>query len=238
MTKLSESIIGKIKCEHIAPVPRWHFLFKGYAFWTFFTLSMILGSLSFSVIVHILNSGDLDIFNHLQGNIVTSAVMLLPYFWLLFLILFAVIAYINWKCTKQGYRFRRRWIVLGSVGLSMLFGSIFYALGMARETDILMARALPLYDKSKHDARMELWLQPENGLLVGKVTEVDEENNKLTIKDDGGKKWEIYDEQNFSEKRFIKKGKVVKVIGKKKSESEFSAREIRRCNDCQDDEDF
>ncbi|EKE18974.1 MAG: hypothetical protein ACD_9C00181G0003 [uncultured bacterium] len=238
MTKFSESIIDKIRCEHIAPVPRWHFLFKSFAFWSLFVISVILGSLSFSVIVHIVNSGDWDIFNHLQGNLITSTVMLLPYFWLLFLILFAIIAYFNCKCTKQGYRFRRRWILLGSVALSVFFGSIFYALGMAKEMDRLMAKSMPFYDRSKHNARTELWLHPESGLLVGRVTEVDELENKISIIDEEGKDWSISKEQDVREqKAHIKKGKTVKVIGKKKGDAEFCAKEIRKCNDCEDDED-
>lgn len=238
MTKFSEVIIGKIKCDHIAPVPRWHFLLRGYVFWALFVSSVLLGSLSFGVIVHIVNSGDFDIVNHLQGNLVTSAVMMLPYFWLLFLVVFAGVAYANWKCTKLGYRFRRRWIVLGSVVLSMFLGSIFYALGMAKEVDDLMTKNLSIYDQTKHDARRELWFQPENGFLTGKIIGIDEVNEKLLVVDETGKNWVIDDDGVAWENTQLEiKGKIVKVIGERSGERDFRAKEIRRCGNCQDDED-
>ncbi|KKQ53170.1 MAG: hypothetical protein US70_C0005G0004 [Parcubacteria group bacterium GW2011_GWD2_38_11] len=238
MTKFSESIIGKIKCEHIAPVPRWHFLLKDSAFWTFSVFSVILGSLSFSVVMHIINSGDLDIVNHLQGNLLTSAVMLLPYFWLLFLGLFAIVAYFNWKSTKNGYRYKRRWIVFGSVALSVFFGSVFFALGMAKKLDNLMTLTIPLYNESKHNALNELWLQPEKGLLAGKIIEIDENEEKLIVRDENGKDWTVTDNATgWEDSSLEKKGKIVKVIGRKCGDSSFEATEVRKCNNCQDDED-
>lgn len=237
MTKLSERIVNEIRCKKIAPFPRWHFLLRGYFFWILFSLSVLLGSLSFSVMTHIINSGDLDLSYHLQGNLLTSAVMLLPYFWFLFLIVFAVIAYFNWKCTRRGYRFKRRWIVLVSVGLSILFGNIFYALGMAKGIDEMMARAVPFYDQSKHDARRELWFQPENGMLMGKIIDIDEIAEKLIVEDENGNSWIVADQGvTWENDKLEEKGRIVKVIGKKEKENEFVAKEIRICRDCGDDE--
>jgi len=238
MTKFSEEIIGKIKCNKIAPVSRWHFLLKSYVFWTLFVVSVLLGSLSFGVIMHVINSGDFDIVNHLKGNIFTSTVMLLPYFWLLFLLMFVGVAYANWKSTRLGYRFKRRWIVLGSVALSVFLGNIFYVLGMAKEVDNLMTKALPLYNQSKHAALSELWFQPENGLLTGKIVEVDEATEKLVVLDETGKKWSVDDKDiQWENMELEKKGKIVKMIGEKDGENNFKAKEIRRCGNCQDDED-
>lgn len=238
MTKFSESIVGKIKCEHIAPVPKWHFLFKGYAFWALFIASMILGSLSFSVVMHIISSGDLDMFKHFQGGFLTSVIMALPYFWIASLGIFAFVAYFNWRCTKQGYRFRRRWIMVGSVGLSIFFGSIFYAFGMGNQIDRVMVKTMPFYDESKHKTRNELWLRPEVGLIMGKITDVDSVNGQMIIQDEQGKIWNI-DEKAMTPKKEVKfeEGKIIKVIGKRNGENGFIAKEIRRCGDCRDDEE-
>lgn len=238
MTKFSESIVGKINKERIAPVPRWHFLFKDGMFWVLFVFSVILGSLSFSVIIHIAKSGDMSVFNHLQGSLFTSAVMLLPYFWLLFLIIFMVVAFLNWKCTKIGYHYKRRWIILGSVGVSVLIGSIFYASGMAKEIDKLMTVSIPLYNQSKHEALNELWSQPENGLLSGKIIEINEADELLIVRDESGKSWTVADSGvDWENDEMEKRGKIIKIIGRKNGEACFEAKEIRRCNNCQDDED-
>lgn len=237
MTKLSESIIGKIKCDKITPVPRWHFLIKGYTFWSLFCISVIFGSLSFSVIVHVINSGDIDIWDHLQGSLFSSAVMLLPIFWILFLILFATLAYLNWKCTKLGYCVKRRWIVLGSVAFSMIFGGVFYSFGLGKQADGMMTRALPFYDQYKHRARKDLWQQPERGLLTGKIIDIDEENEKLLIRDENGQNWIIDDRDiKWENMALEEKGKIIKAIGKINGDAEFEAIEIRKCTNCQDDE--
>ena len=238
MTKFSEGILAKIKCEHIEPVARWHFLLKSFTFWSLFFFSVFLGSLSFSVVLHILQSGDLDVFNHLHGNLLTSVVMLLPFFWLLFLILFATVAYFNWKCTRHGYRYKRRWIVLGSVALSVCAGSLFNFFGLGRQIDILMTRSLPMYNQSKHAALREVWFHPERGFLTGKIIEIDEVGEKLFLTDETGKVWEVVDRNvKWENRRLEEKGKIIKVIGSKNGENNFAAKEIRRCGNCQDDEE-
>jgi hypothetical protein len=238
MTKLSESIVGKIKQERIAPVPRWHFLFKSYIFWSLLGISILLGSLSFSVIAHIINNGDIDLFTHLQGNFVVSTVILLPFLWFFSLIIFAIVAYYNWKHTKLGYKFKRRWMLGSSIVLSMSLGSVLYAFGMGNALDRVMVKAMPFYDVSKHKAREELWLKPESGLIMGKVLNIDSINNQFVIQDVQGVDWKI-DEKAISVQTVdaIKTGKIVKIIGKKDGANKFIANEIRSCGDCQDDED-
>lgn len=239
MTKLSDSIIGKIKCEQIKPVPKWHFLMKRCTFWTMFVISVILGSLSFSVIVHFLNSGDISVASHFQGSWITSIVMLIPLFWLASLLFFAFLALLNWKCTKLGYCTRRRWIFLGSIVLSVALGEIFFELGMGRKMDNAMTVFSPFYDKYKHKVRRDIWLQPEKGLLTGKIIEVDEEMEKLLVQDEDGKIWIVDDKGiEWESESLESKGKIIKAVGKKVDDTEFKAIRIMRCTYCQDDEDF
>ena len=241
MTKLSEQILVEIEKEHIVPTPRWHFLLKNYVFWGLFAVSVLLGSLAFSVIVHIKDNGDWDLLSHAQGNLFVSAVMFLPYFWFVFLLTFASIAYYNWHHTRRGYLIKRRWIFLGSVASSIFLGGVFYAFGFGAKVDQLMAKSLPLYDNSKHEARKQLWQQPEHGMLMGEIVEIDENKDTIQIKDEQGNAWTIdnakgstKDKQNQNKK---KKGNVVKVVGEIKNGKEFVAKEIRKCDDCDHDED-
>jgi len=128
--------------------------------------------------------------------------------------------------------------VLGSVALSFFMGSVFYAFGMGKAVDGMMAKAMPLYNSSKHRARNDLWLQPENGLIAGKVIRIDSVDEQLVIKDELGRDWSVDENAVLPEvKAGIKRGKIVKIIGEKNGENEFVAKEIRRCGDCQIDED-
>src|SRR3989339_797248 len=56
----------------------------------------------------------------------------LPYFWLVFLLLFLLAAYYNFKNTKQGYKFPFYKISLISILSSMLIGVFLYNLGIAQ----------------------------------------------------------------------------------------------------------
>ena len=242
MTKLSESIIGKIKKEKICPTPRWHFLLKNYFLWLLFALCVLVGSFSFSVIANMLSNGDFDMFHYLNGSILTSAVLMLPYFWLLLLIVFAFVALYNWRRTRLGYRFRRRWMLMSSILMSVILGGAFYEVGLGDGVDALMGRSLPLYDLSKHSARREIWMQPEKGLIMGKIVDVDDQDDLITVSDEKGQKWKVSEKGakwkiKLKNKLEDKKGKIVKIIGERKGEDEFEAKEIRRCGDCQDDED-
>lgn len=128
--------------------------------------------------------------------------------------------------------------MLGSAGLSVFFGSIFYAMGMGNAMDRVMVKSMPFYDASRHKARNELWLQPEIGLVMGKVVSLDNISNQMVIQDVQGRDWQIDEKEAVpNPAEVITVGKIVKVIGTKDGDNKFIAKEIRRCSDCQDDED-
>lgn len=239
MTKLSDKILAEIEKEHIVPTPRWHFLVKNYVFWGLFVISLVLGSLAFSVIMEMRSSGDWDLLGHVQGGLLASAVMMLPYFWFIFLCTFALIAYYNWHHTRKGYLLKRRWIFLGSIASSLFLGSFFYAFGWGSKVDQLMAESLPIYDSSKHKAREQLWLQPEKGLLMGEIVEVSQAGDTVVVQDSNGRTWVVENVGGCQKKplEVQKKGKTIKIVGKKSGEKSFEAQEIRKCGDCDDDED-
>lgn len=219
-------------------MPRWHFILKSYVFWSLLVFSVFLGSLSFSVIMHIMNLNDMQVYVQMHDNLIDSTVMMMPYFWLISIAIFSLVAYCNWKHTKLGYRFKRRWIVLSSVFLSAFIGSIMYVGGMGNGVDNLMSQNMNFYHESKRSARSEIWMHPENGFLVGKIVDFDVSNNCIIIKDENGKNWNVNDmDVSAKSKTELRKGKIVKIIGEKKDDNYFRASEIRRCGDCQREED-
>ncbi len=126
--------------------------------------------------------------------------------------------------------------------MSVILGGAFYEVGLGDGVDALMGRSLPLYDLSKHSARREIWMQPEKGLIMGKIVDVDDQDDLITVSDEKGQKWKVSEKGakwkiKLKNKLEDKKGKIVKIIGERKGEDEFEAKEIRRCGDCQDDED-
>jgi hypothetical protein len=255
MTKFSQDIIGQIKKQHLAPVPRWHFLLKNYSLWTAFCIAVILGSLSFSVIMERLIHGDWEVIGFLGLNPMAFLFLLLPYFWLLFLALFFLLAYFEWKHTRNSYRLKTYYIVVGSIGVSAVLGSSFYCLGMGKQIDSVMASSIPYYHTSLHANRDQIWLKPEKGLLTGEVEKVDEAG-VITVKDGNGEKWQVFEneqtitqfqnikmnEKNITpeKKAIIEKKKIgdeVAIIGEKNEGGNFVAKKIKIVDDDGDDEE-
>ena len=256
MTKFSDGIIRKIKQEHIAPVPRWHFLLKNYSLWTAFIVSVMLGSLSFSVIAHRILYGDWEVIEVAGLNPVLFFFVLLPYIWLLFLGLFSILAYFEWRHTKNAYRFRTYYMIVGSIAVSAVLGSFFYRLGLGKRIDVAMMKVMPYYNESLHKQRNDIWLRPDKGLLTGEVESVDD-TGIMTIRDGSGKEWTVVGNaatvtqikskpqrsasateiqvNNTVEQK--KMGVEVVVIAERGQQGEFIAKKIKVVDEDHDDED-
>lgn len=239
MSKISEKVLEQIDACKICPKPKWHFLLRNYVVWTAFIITVILGSLSFSVIVEMLATGDWDIYKYSGKSFLEFCLLIFPVSWMIFLIIFAFLAYYNWKHTKHGYRYRTYAIMLLSVGASGVLGFVLYNVGLGKKVDAMATRSVPFYHKSKDEAKESLWLQPDRGLLSGEIVEINDEKNFI-IKDSSGNTWDVQiTEETIKHECCKRKGKSVRIIGKKQKgdqKEEFVAREIR-IDDGDDDED-
>ena len=107
-------------------------------------------------------------------------------------------------------------------------GIVLYAFGLGEKLENTFANRLPYYNNFI-DHRIEIWSQPEKGLLAGKVSEIIDSEN-LKIKDLARQEW-LVDISNVHDdnRNIIKKNTIIKVIGEKEAEKEhsFKAIEIR-----------
>ena len=240
----------------MAPVPKWHFLLKNYSVWMAFVISVLLGSLSFSVVVHRMVYGDWEVVNIAELNPLLFFFTLLPYFWLIFLGLLSVLAYVEWKHTKHGYRFKTYYVIVGSILASAFLGSIFYKLGLGKRIDMAMIRIMPYYHDALQKQRSDIWLRPDKGLLTGEVQSVDEAGT-MTIRDGSGREWTVIEDaatitqlqnrqqnsvpavgmQIGSDVPKKKRAVEVVVIAERGKQGEFIAKKIRVIDDEDDDED-
>ncbi|MCK5286000.1 MAG: hypothetical protein KAJ58_02120 [Candidatus Pacebacteria bacterium] len=189
MKNLSQKIIEKIKQEGVEPTPKWEFVLKNSFFWGAFVLAVIIGGLTFSIILHTLLNNDWDLYMQLSGGLTKFIIVTLPYFWLVFLGLFTIIAYINVKNTKKAYKYNLQMIIGGVILISFLLGITFYNLGVAASLDRNLIQKLPPRYHSMVDANINLWQRPEEGFLSGSVESLDE--YVLKLKDQNGDIWEI-----------------------------------------------
>lgn len=170
-TNLQNDILRKIKEEHITPKPRWEFLLKDAAVWISGIASLVVGGLATSVIIYMTRSDDWEIIAAAGDTPTKTFLLAMPYFWILTLAAFVIIADYNFKHTKKGYRYRIPYVVAGSIIVSAFLGIFFYDAGAGRAIDRAFMERVPMYDHFGHP-KVRMWMRPEKGMLAGTVIEV------------------------------------------------------------------
>ena len=223
MTWLSKNLIDKIKEEKIAPKARWRFLAKAKLLWLLFGISIIIGGLSFGVILYFAGDNDLVTIFWAKQGFVNQLLSTLPHIWLILIVIISYLASLNFSATKTGYRLRPRNVIALSLMASLIIGATAYAFGFGAHLDTRFGQALPFY-KSLGERRFEFWLQPEAGRLAGEII-IYKDNLSFQLKDPQQKTWVIYTNQETFWAPPIERGtgQLVRVIGEQTADCEFSA---------------
>jgi hypothetical protein len=113
--------------------------------------------------------------------------------------------------------------VLIVVGLGVAF--MLHILGVSREAYFRLAR-MPFYHQMMFTKERE-WSQPGKGLLWGEVLGIS--NGKFSLRDNGGKSWNVlYDNNTFFDRNISEAvGQDVKIIGKQGQGDEFQAKQVQ-----------
>jgi len=170
-SNLSRNVLDEIKKKHITPKPRWEFLLKDSAVWTAGIACLIIGGLATSVIIYMLRNDDLDALSEAGEGTVDVILIALPYFWILTLAAFILIAHYNFKHTKGGYRYRIPTVAVAVVFISAVLGVFFYDIGAGRAIDLVLSDKVPTYQRFLHP-RARMWSRPEKGIIAGTVVEI------------------------------------------------------------------
>lgn len=224
----SEKIIQRIKEEKLIPKPKWSFFLKNYVVWTFGALSVLLGAISFSLIIYLFKAGGDDLStSNFNGNFWELFLAIVPIFWLLFLGLFTFLAYLNIKKTKRAYKYSPVMIFFSSIIVSIALGATFFMFGAGQKFDDILGRNThPFFYKNFMNPQVGFWSDPENGRLSGVVSELNQDQSFFII-DVNEQKWKVYFSKDLLEGFIdIKVGCVLKFVGEKISDEEFRANEI------------
>lgn len=224
MNKIAEKIIGKIKNEHIKPLPKWRFILKQALVWFAFIFSVSLGSMAFAVIIYAFFETDFDIFSYQPVSDFTLLLKMLPLFWLILLVLFVFFAIYGLKHTKKGYRYSLLKVLALSIGLSIFLGTGFYLTEGADELEMVFSERMPFY-RGIHENRMERWEMVEDGFLGGVILEDD--GDFLMLEDLKNDQWQvfIFDADIHPEVEIIV-GEKIRVIGEPEEGNIFNAKVV------------
>ena len=221
----SSKLIEKIRQQNVKPLPRWRFRVKNAAAWLIFLLAVILGALAFSVVLFAIQQLDFNLISHMKHSWFEFLLGLLPFFWIVSLIIFLVAAIISIKNSRKGYKFSALSLVGFSTALSILLGTLFFISGGAKWLENAFATNVTLYE-SVQDKKIKIWTMPEEGYLSGTITEVDARSFKLT--DFNNKIWTIeFEGADIVPSVRVVNGEKIKIIGEMKSPDTFVAVKIR-----------
>lgn len=176
---IAEKVIDKIDQENLAPISRWHFVLKNSSFWTLWGASVLLGACAIA--------GVIFSFSHFgwQYRYVTHESSFgflfdaLPVFWLVSFVGMIAFGYYNLRHTTRGYRFSFVLILLVSLFLSFVFGTLLFAVGFGRKIDNLkkplpFAPPIVVWEE-------RVWSDDKRGLLSGFIKSFDKDKNELII---------------------------------------------------------
>ncbi len=223
---LSSQILEDIREKKIKPRPKWHFTVKNVLFAGFVALLLAFGSIAFSILLFLLINNDWDLRRRVAPGLLAFLFSTFPYIWLILFILFILISYFIFRKIKGGYRFKFSLvIILGAIAV-LVAGSILYKAGLAKTLDLAFRRGLPQYQQII-ERRNNIWLQPEQGILIGKVIEF-KNSDQVVIIDPKENKWIVdISKVTIEEKNIIKEGWPVKIIGEIIKNDNFGARSVR-----------
>jgi len=227
MNDISKKALEKIKKEHVQPKPRWYFLTRNYFFWLMFFITTLLGGIAFGMILFITTNLDWDIYNYLGLSLSKTVIISLPYLWIALLMFFLFVTYYNFIHTRMGYRYRFIIIFIISLLISILLGFGFYHYGWTETLEKQLRNRFPGYHMMVYTSENQ-WMQPEKGLLAGKIIEITTINNIIQLEDYFGKEWMIDTDQAILRGNLsLTENLEIKIIGQKLSENSFKAIEIR-----------
>lgn len=219
--KFDQELISTIKEKHLTPKPRWQFLLKNYVIWSACALSLVIGSLAVSVIIYLVRYNDWDLYDELNGSFWQFALLTLPYFWLIILVLFVFIIYYNIKHTKKGYRYSVILTITTSIIISIMGGGLFFRIGFGQYIDDILGERSPFY-QGVFNRQINLWDQPENGHLMGLVSET--KNNEFVLIDIHNQQWIIKLSETVKlPPTGITVGQPIRIIGQILPNHTFSA---------------
>lgn len=227
-TKLADTILNRIEQEKIQPRSKWYYRFRYGSFWTLFGLMLILGALSFAVIIFAVRNTDFEIFEYVESNGWQQLLGLMPLLWMLLIGLAIGLGIWGLKHTKHGYRLALLVVLAGNVFGSLLLGTLVYSAGGGEVIEEIIETRIPIYEsvREKHE---RFWGRPEDtGRLAGLVQSIDTEAGTMTVSGPRGRQWDIELQDARLPENFVPQiGQPIKMKGQVRATGQFQPARVK-----------
>ncbi len=227
---ISENLIKKINKEKIKPRSPYVFILKNLFLWCLGIISIILGAISFSLLLYLFKDQTDLLLNNFGANLWELALALIPLIWLFFLISFSFLFYFNLKKTKRAYKYSSFSIFLFGLIASFLLGLTFNQLGFSRQVDNYLAKKVsPCVYRRYLNPQIQFWSQPKQGRLFGYIIDIEEDS--LIIKDINNQSWQLVYDKNLINRHNLRfePGMVLRVFGHLDGQNIFHLLEVLPC---------
>lgn len=223
--KGSDKLISKMKNQNVKPIPKWRFTLKEWLIWFLLLISVTIGGLAFSVILFAIQQLDFSLVSHMSHSKFEFFLALLPFLWIVLLMIFLILSVISIKKSKRGYKFTPFKMVIINALFSILLGTLFFIGGGAEWLDNAFDVSIEAYE-SINEKKIKMWNLPDDGRLSGTIEKTGD--STFFLVDFKNKVWEIsYLNAFVSPSVFIEEGERIKIVGEKLSNKMFRADEIR-----------
>ena len=149
--------------------------------WVGAGISVIVGSIETAVVFHEIFGTDWMVVERLEHDGIPGFLLVLPYLWFGALGITLLAAYYLYRHTENGYKKGPVGILIGTVVISVVLGSVLYERQVPERVKDVMVEHLPPFAEFEMQ-RQEVFMAPERGVLVGVITDV--QGDKLMVVND------------------------------------------------------
>lgn len=213
MDSCVDSVLSKIEAQNLTPRSKWYFILKDELFWGIGAISVAIGSCSVAAALFALTHSDFGLREVTHDSFFEFAYDALPFMWILSLIIFMFVGYVQVKHTKRGYKYPIYIIIGGSLVLSIAGGIVLHQFGFGERFEREFGPYIPFH--VQQDAlRERMWLNSGRGVISGELVSVDLANQSFVIKDFSGRPWVIEAiDLNADDVQVLELADKVRVIG-------------------------
>jgi hypothetical protein len=221
----AQKILDRIKNQDIKPKPLWQVWLKRFAIWAIIVFAICFGAISFSVILYVIQEADFDLLSQFDDSRIELILALMPFIWVLFLILFLFLSVAGLRYAPKGYKHSLRKIFGVTTLISVVLGAFICVMGGGQYFDQTFEDRIGNY-RGVEQRKIEMWSRPADGRLSGTITSVSLSSFVLT--DHNNIEWTIeYPDAFVAGRVQLTEGEMVKLIGNVKDANTFTAAEIR-----------
>jgi hypothetical protein len=225
MGAASKNAMKKILRGEVKQRSRWYFFFHNAILWAVGTISVFAGALIVSLMIFTIVNCDSYIHHEIYGRALSHVTIFLLGIWILLTGGLVILFNLSIRRTKKGYIYSPWIVIVLDLLLSTVFGFIFYFFGMSAYVDDILGDHVHNY-YSLEKRRELLFNKPREGLLIGRVSHIDDDNVQIFTSDHN--MWVVFThELPKSIAHQIQKGSSVVFLGTTAGDRVFVACDFR-----------